>query len=65
MRSKNAEALLTALEEQPLNTVADVQAALEATFNAVRRGEIDPDTGDALGELCSQRLEMIRRTNGQ
>jgi hypothetical protein len=37
----------------------DVQAALEATFNA--RGEIGPDTGDALGEICARRLEMIRQ----
>jgi hypothetical protein len=48
------------LADVPLATVADVVKALASTFNGVRRGGIDPKTGNCLGLLAGQLLRAMQ-----
>jgi hypothetical protein len=40
--------------------VADVVKALAGTFNQVRKGEVDPKTGNCLGLLAGQLLRALQ-----
>jgi hypothetical protein len=48
------------LADVPLNSVADVVRALAATFNQVRKSEVDPKTGNCLGLLAGQLLRAMQ-----
>jgi hypothetical protein len=51
---------LSAAEDVPLSTVADVVQALAGVFNAVRKGLCDPRTGNCLGLLGGQLLKALQ-----
>ncbi|MBI1915630.1 MAG: hypothetical protein HYS12_12995 [Planctomycetes bacterium] len=43
----------------PLKTVGDIIEAVEATFNMVRRGQLDARIGNCLAVLCQVQLKAI------
>jgi hypothetical protein len=43
----------------PLRTVTDVVTLLGQTINQVRRGELDPKVGNAIGMLTGQLLRAL------
>jgi hypothetical protein len=47
-------------DDVPLATVADVVKALATTFNDVRKGQLDPKTGNCLGLLAGQLLRAMQ-----
>jgi hypothetical protein len=47
-------------EAVPLASVADVVKALATTFNDVRKGQLDPKTGNCLGLLAGQLLKAMQ-----
>jgi hypothetical protein len=47
-------------EDMPLDCVTDVVRALATTFNAVRRGQLDPKTGNCLGLIAGQLLRALQ-----
>jgi hypothetical protein len=48
------------LADVPLESVGDVVKALAGTFNQVRKGEVDPKTGNCLGLLAGQLLRALQ-----
>jgi hypothetical protein len=62
-RSRPAATLPPDTPECPLETVHDVCRAVSATFNQVRRGEIDSRVGNSLGLLAGLLLRAMEATD--
>lgn len=58
-RSKREPTLPADTPDAPLRTVADVVAAVEATYNAVRTGRLGARVGNCLAVLCQVQLKAI------
>jgi hypothetical protein len=58
-RSKREPTLPADTPDAPLRTVADVIAAVEATYNAVRTGRLGARVGNCLAVLCQVQLKAI------
>jgi hypothetical protein len=56
-RNPRAAVLPSDAPDLPLRTVADILAAVEATFNQVRRGQLDARIGNCLGVLAQVQLK--------
>ncbi len=64
-KSRSKPAVLpmtTPATDVSLGTVADVATALAATFNDVRKGQLDPKTGNCLGLLAGQLLKALQES---
>jgi hypothetical protein len=53
---------LIGMEDVPLATVTDVATAIAKTFNDVRKGQVDPKTGNCLGLLAGQLLKALQNS---
>jgi hypothetical protein len=51
---------IASTEDVPLADVADVVRALAETFKQVRKGQLDPKTGNCLGLLAGQLLKALQ-----
>src|SRR5689334_15400415 len=58
-RSKRAATLPPDTPDLPLRSVADILAAVEVTFNQVRRGQLDARVGNCLGVLAQVQLKAL------
>jgi hypothetical protein len=58
-RSRREPTLPADTPDSPLRTVADVVAAVETTFNAVRTGRLGARVGNCLAVLCQVQLKAI------
>ena len=61
MRNRRAATLGTDERDLPLKNVGDVVALLGASINQVRRGELDPRVGNAVGYLSGLLLKAIEQ----